>query len=205
VGALAALSRFPHIAMLCAVIVLMRLAHDSNPVIFTYYVYAKFGWSPHMVSYALVAVGALMFVVYGFLTRALIPRIGETAAVYAGLFFGALGFAGYAFSTETWMMFACMVPFALMGLVSPALNAIMSKGVGPTEQGELQGALACIGGLTSIAAPPLLTNLFSYFTSASAPVYFPGAAFLAASLCLVLAMLVFAQIRAQSPALQPAQ
>jgi DHA1 family tetracycline resistance protein-like MFS transporter len=205
VGALAALSRFPNIVTLCAVIVLMRLAHDSNPVIFTYYVYAKFNWTPHMVSYALVAVGALMFVVYAFLTRALIPRIGEAASVYVGLLSGALGFAGYAFSTETWMMFACMVPFAFMGLVTPALNSIMSKGVGPTEQGELQGALACIGSLTSIAAPPLLTNLFSYFTSAKAPVYFPGAAFLAASLCLILGALVFTQIRAQSPALQPAQ
>jgi DHA1 family tetracycline resistance protein-like MFS transporter len=87
----------------------------------------------------------------------------------------------------------------------PALNAIMSNGVGPSEQGELQGALACIGGLTSIAAPPLLTNLFSYFTSARAPIYFPGAAFLAASLCLVAAAVVFAQIRTPSPALQPAQ
>ena len=205
VGALVALRKFPNIVVLCAVIVLMRLAHDANPVIFTYYVYAKFHWTPHMVSYALVVVGALMFVVYAFLTRLVIPRIGEVVSVYIGLCFGAIGFAGYAFSTQTWMMFACMVPFALMGLVMPALNAIMSKGVGPSEQGELQGALACIGGLTSIAAPPLLTNLFSYFTSARAPVYFPGAAFLTASLFLVLAALVFARLRTTAPALQPAE
>ena len=67
--------------------------------------------------------------------------------------------------------------------------------VGPNEQGELQGALACIGSLTSIVAPLLLTNLFAYFTSGHAPVYFPGAAFLAASVCLVLAALVFTRIR----------
>jgi DHA1 family tetracycline resistance protein-like MFS transporter len=102
-------------------------------------------------------------------------------------------------------MFAFMAPFALMGFVMPALNAILSKGVGPKEQGELQGALACIGGLTSIAAPPLLTSLFSYFTSPRAPVYFPGAAFLAGSLCLVVAALVFTRMRASSPALQPAE
>jgi DHA1 family tetracycline resistance protein-like MFS transporter len=102
-------------------------------------------------------------------------------------------------------MFACMVPFALIGFFTPALNAIMSKMVGPKEQGELQGALACIGSLTSIAAPPLLTNLFAYFSSDRAPVYFPGAAFLAASLCLVLAAAIFTRIRADSPALQPAQ
>jgi DHA1 family tetracycline resistance protein-like MFS transporter len=92
-----------------------------------------------------------------------------------------------------------------MGFFMPALNAIMSKMVGPTEQGELQGALASVGGMTSIVAPPLLTNLFAYFSSGNAPVYFPGAAFLAASLCLVLAALVFTRMRTGSPALQAAE
>jgi DHA1 family tetracycline resistance protein-like MFS transporter len=205
VGALAALRRFPGILTLCIVVVLMRLAHDSNPAVFSYYVMFKFHWTPQLVGYALMAVGALMAVVYGGLVRLVIPKIGETAAVYLGLVCGAMGFAGYAFATASWEMFAWMVPFALMGFVMPALNAIMSKMVGPTEQGELQGALACIGSLTSIAAPPLLTNLFAYFSSGRAPVYFPGAAFFAASVCLVLAALVFTQIRVQSPALQPAQ
>ncbi len=205
VGALAALRRFPGILTLCIVVVLMRLAHDSNPAVFSYYVMFKFHWTPQLVGYALMAVGALMAVVYGGLVRLVIPKIGETAAVYLGLVCGAIGFGGYAFATESWEMFAWMVPFALMGFVMPALNAIMSKMVGPTEQGELQGALACIGSLTSIAAPPLLTNLFAYFSSGRAPVYFPGAAFFAASVFLVLAALVFTQIRVQSPALQPAQ
>ena len=205
VGALAALRRFPGILTLCIVVVLMRLAHDSNPAVFSYYVMFKFHWTPQLVGYALMAVGALMAVVYGGLVRLVIPKIGETVAVYLGLLCGAMGFAGYAFATESWEMFAWMVPFALMGFVMPALNAIMSKMVGPTEQGELQGALACIGSLTSIAAPPLLTNLFAYFSSGRAPVYFPGAAFFAASVFLVLAALVFTQIRVQSPALQPAQ
>jgi DHA1 family tetracycline resistance protein-like MFS transporter len=95
------------------------------------------------------------------------------------------------------MIFAWMVPWSFMGLVNPSLNGIMSRIVGPTEQGELQGALACLGSLTSIAAPPLLTNLFSYFTGTSTPVYFPGAAFLAAGAFLVLAALAFARTRHQ--------
>ena len=205
VGALVALRRFPGIFLFCAVVVLMRLAHDSNPAVFSYYVMFKFHWTPRLVGYALMTVGALMAVVYALLVRIVIPVIGESAAVYVGLLGGAAGFAGYAFATDGWQMFACMVPFALIGFFMPALNAILSKMVGPKEQGELQGALACIGSLTSIAAPPLLTNLFAYFSSAAAPVYFPGAAFLAASFCLVLAAAVFTRIRVESPALQAAE
>ncbi|MBI3675693.1 MAG: TCR/Tet family MFS transporter [Proteobacteria bacterium] len=203
IGALHAMSRFPMILGLCAVTIFMRLAHDANPAVFTFYTMLKFHWDSQMVGYSLMAVGAMMAVVYSFLIRLVIPRIGEAAAVYFGLTFGAVAFAGYAFSTQGWMIFAWMLPFSLMGFAMPALNAIMSKMVGPTEQGELQGALACIGGLTSIAAPPLLTQIFGYFTSPSAPVYFPGAAFLTASLCVVAAALVFAYVnprRALSPA-----
>jgi MFS transporter, DHA1 family, tetracycline resistance protein len=46
-----------------------------------------------------------------------------------------------------------------------------------------------------LAAPPLLSNLFGYFTSAEAPIYFPGAAFFAASLFLASAALAFAWSR----------
>ncbi len=193
-GALLVLRRFPVILPLCAVLVLMRIAHDANPVVFSYYTMEKFGWGPRQVGYSLVAVGIIVTIGYSTLPR-LVPRIGERRAVYFGLMGGALSFAGYAFSTKGWMIFAFMLPFALMSLAMPAVNAIMSREVGPKEQGELQGALTSLGGLTSVVSPLMLGNLFAYFSSRQAPVYFPGAAFLASALCLVLAALLFALIR----------
>jgi len=88
-----------------------------------------------------------------------------------------------------------MLPFALVSMAMPALNSIMSKEVGPKEQGELQGAITSLGSLTSVFAPVILGNLFAYFSGPAAPVYFPGAAFAAAALCLVLAALLFAVVR----------
>jgi DHA1 family tetracycline resistance protein-like MFS transporter len=92
-------------------------------------------------------------------------------------------------------LYGWIVVWSLMGFAMPALNAIMSKQVGPTEQGELQGALSCVGSITSIVAPLLLSNLFAYFTGSQAPIYFPGAGFLAAGLFLLAAVLVFARVR----------
>jgi MFS family permease len=134
-----------------------------------------------------MVVGAMLALVFSLLTRIIVPRIGETRAVYLGLACGTIGFMGYAFAAHGWELYAWMAVWVLMGLSGPSLNAIMSKQVGPSEQGELQGALASLGSLTSVAAPPLLSNLFGYFTSAEAPIYFPGSAFFAASLCLALA------------------
>ena len=200
-GALVALQRFPMLIGMFGVTVLMRLGHDANPVVWTYYTMLKFHWSSAEVGYSLMAVGAMLTLVFMFVTRLVIPRLGELRSAYLGLTCGAIGFFGYAFATEGWMLYGWMAVWVFMGLVMPSLNAIMSKEVGPSEQGELQGALASLGGLTSVAAPPLLSNLFGYFTSDAAPVYFPGAAFFAAAIFTLLAALLLATAhRARSAA-----
>ena len=199
-GALLALRRFPALLGLFGVVVLMRLGHDANPVIWTYYTMLKFNWSAAEVGYSLMVVGAMLTLVFSLLTRVIVPRIGEVRSVYLGLACGTVGFMGYAFATQGWMMYAWMAVWVLMGLSGPSLNAMMSRQVGPAEQGELQGALASLGSLTSVAAPPILSNLFGYFTSGRAPIYFPGAAFFAASLFLGLAGLVLALARRSQPA-----
>ena len=194
-GALMALRRFPYVLPLCVVLMLTRVAHDASPATWTYYTMLKFHWSTADVGWSLVAVGVITTAVYGGLTRIVIPRIGEVRAVYAGLVAGAIACVGYAFSAQGWMLYAWMLPGALVGLASPALSAIMSREVAPTEQGELQGAITSIGSLTSVVALLTMPYIFAYFTNAKAPIYFPGAPFLTASLSLVLATAAFAIVR----------
>ena len=87
-------------------------------------------------------------------------------------------------------MYPWMLVWSMMGLAMPSINGIISKQVPANEQGEVQGALASVGGVTSVVAPVILTNVFAYFTRTGAPVYFPGAAFLAAGLMLAFAALL---------------
>jgi MFS transporter, DHA1 family, tetracycline resistance protein len=190
-GALMALKRFPFVLGLGGVMILMRFAHDANPSVWTFYTMERFHWTMREVGLSMMATGIVTAIAYGGLTRILIPRLGEVRAVYIGLFSGALGFAGFALSTQGWMLYAWLPIFALMALAMPSLNAMMSKIVDPSEQGELQGALTSMGSLTSVVAPLFMSYLFAYTTSDRAPVYFPGAAFAAASLCLIAAAGVF--------------
>lgn len=190
-GALAALRRYPALIGLAFVLVLMRFAHDANPAVWTYFTILQFGWTMKQVGLSLMALGLVTALVYGGLTRVAIPYLGENRSVYVGLIAGAIGFMGYALSTQGWMLYALMPIIGLVGLTMPALNAMMSRYVGPDAQGELQGALTSLGSLTSVAAPPLMANLFASFTAPNAWVHFPGAAFAAAALCLIAAALVF--------------
>jgi DHA1 family tetracycline resistance protein-like MFS transporter len=189
---------------LCGVLVLMRLAHDANPVVFKYYVMLKFHWTPAQVGLSLVAIGVVVFFSYMLLPR-LVNRIGEARSVYIGLAGGAASFAGYAFATQGWMIYAWMLPFGLVSLIMPSLNTIMAREVGPKGQGELQGAITAGGSLTSVFAPLLLGNLFAWFSGPDAPVYFPGAAFAAAALFMLMAAGLFAVIRPEARAQASAQ
>ncbi|MEI9996549.1 MAG: TCR/Tet family MFS transporter [Rhizomicrobium sp.] len=203
IGSLAVLNRFPMILSLFGVAILLRLAHDVNPSTWSYYVMLKFHWTSAQVGYSLTAVGALTAVSFGVLPRIIVPRIGETRAVYVGLFFTGLGYAGYAFAATPWQLYAWMVVWALGGIGGPALNAIMSRQVPANEQGELMGALGSADGITSIIAPLVLTGLFSYFTSGHAFIYFAGASFLAAALLEFSALGLFA-LRQPRISAQPA-
>ena len=143
-----------------------------------------------MVGYSLGFVGLMVAFVQGGLIRIINPKLGPKRSVYAGLFLYFIGFILFAFATKGWMMFAFLIPYCLGGIAGPSLQAIISGQVEPNEQGELQGALTSLISVASIIGPPLMTNLFSYFTHASAPVYFPGAPFLMGAVLSLLSVLL---------------
>jgi DHA1 family tetracycline resistance protein-like MFS transporter len=76
------------------------------------------------------------------------------------------------------------------------MNAIVSQQIPANAQGELQGAVAGVQSLSAIVGPPLMTQIFGYFSSVAALVYFPGAAFLtAAALTTACAVLFIRALR----------
>jgi len=66
----------------------------------------------------------------------------------------------------------------------------MTRHVGPTEQGKLQGALNSVRGITGMIGPVLFTSTFAASIETRRGVELPGAPFLLAALLLVCAMLM---------------
>ena len=134
-------------------------------------------------------VGVMFVVGQGGLVRYVVPRLGEQRAILLGLAVSALTCVLYGVVTQGWMIFPVMV-IATFGwtIAQPAVQALMSRAVPANEQGLLQGALASMLNLTSIAGPPIWTGLFGFFVSAAAPIIVPGAAFFAAAAVFVVAL-----------------
>jgi DHA1 family tetracycline resistance protein-like MFS transporter len=108
----------------------------------------------------------------------------------AGLICGAAGFAIYGVAPQGWIFCLGIPIMAFWGLAGPATQALMSRRVSGSEQGQLQGATASINGVTGLIGPTLFTQIFSHFIGAQAGWQVPGAPFLLASSVLFLAAII---------------
>ena len=190
VGSLKHLKKFPAIEGLIFSLVLVYLAAHAVQSNWNYFTIYRFGWNGKMVGLSLTVVGLLVALVQAGLIRITAPKIGNERSVYIGLGLYAIGLFLFAFATQGWMMFVFLVPYCMGGIAGPSLQAIMAGHVPINEQGELQGALTSLVSLTSIVGPPLMTNLFGYFTSTRAPVIFPGAPFLVGAIFMLCSSLL---------------
>ncbi|GAB3548149.1 TCR/Tet family MFS transporter [Spirosoma fluminis] len=190
VGSLMRLGKYPVILGLVASLVLIYIAGFAVQGTWTFYTMEKFKWDEKTVGLSLAAIGLSFAIVQGGLSRLIIPKLGQQRSVYVGLLFSALGFALFALANQSWMMFAFMGVYALGGIAGPSVQGIISNQVPSNEQGELQGALTSLTSTTAIFGPLIMTNLFSFFTSPSAPVYLPGAPYLLASVLTIVSAIL---------------
>src|SRR4028119_831833 len=189
-GSLIQLKKYPSVGGLIGSLILVYIAAHAVQSTWTFINIEKFRWSEAMIGYSLGMVGLLVAIVQGGLIRFINPLLGNERSVYVGLTLYALGLLLFAFASQTWMMFVFLIPYCLGGIAGPALQSIISGQVPSNEQGELQGALTSLISATSIAGPPLMTNLFAYFTQPSAPVKFAGAPFLLGSLLMLVSAVI---------------
>ena len=186
VGSLKHLGKYPVVSGLVASLVLVYLAAHAVQSNWSYFTMFRFKWTEAEVGYSLGFVGLLIAIVQGGLIRVVIPKLGQKRSVYLGMILYSLGLLLFAFASKSWMMYAFLIPYCLGGIAGPAIQGIISSQVPPNEQGELQGALTSLISITSILGPLIMNNLFATFTSAHAPVYFPGVSFLTGAVFTLL-------------------
>jgi DHA1 family tetracycline resistance protein-like MFS transporter len=163
VSALLALARNRAVGSLVAVfafVVLAQVMLQTTWVLFTHF---RFDWGPRDNGFSLFTVGVVAAVVQGGLLGRLLASLGEVKLALLGLATGAAAYLLYGFAREGWMMFAIICANFLSFAVGPALQAIVSKAVGPAEQGVTMGALTSINSLMFVVAPligaPLLASV----------------------------------------------
>jgi DHA1 family tetracycline resistance protein-like MFS transporter len=204
VGSLKLLRSHPELLGLSAVNMLNNLAHESLPSVYVLYTVYRYAWSEQWVGISLAVIGVASMIVQGGLVRHVVRAIGERRAALLGLVFGSLGFAIFGLS-PTGMWFLLGIPiFCLWGFYGPAAQGLMTRHVGPSEQGELQGAINSLRGIAGMLGPVVFTLIFAWAIDAHRTVQVPGAPFLLGACLLAVAGPLAWWVTRHTPEHQPA-
>jgi DHA1 family tetracycline resistance protein-like MFS transporter len=197
-GSLRLLRSHRELLGLAGVVFLSNLAHAALPSTFVLYAGYRYGWDERTVGFTLAAIGACSALVQGGLVQPLVRRFGERRVLIAGLVAGAIGFWAYGLAPTGWLFLTGVPVVALWGLASPAAQSLMTRHIGPSEQGQLQGANGSIMGIAMMIGPTVFAGVFAYFIGAGTRLHVPGAAYLLAGAMLLCGALLAARVTARS-------
>lgn len=187
VGSLKLLRSHPELSGLAAAIFLVDLSHVVLPSIWVLYASYRYGWDERAVGLSLALVGVCSVIVQGGLVGPIVKAFGERRAMMFGLAGGVAGFLAFGLA-ETASVFLFGIPLlALWGIANPAINGLMTRHVGPSEQGQLQGANSSIQGIANLVGPFMFTLAFAWAIGSGKNWHFPGAPFMLAAVLLVTA------------------
>ncbi len=188
VGSMMLLAAHPGLLGMAGTFFLYMLGHQAMQQIFVLFTGYRFHWGIRDMGLFLGATGVASIVVQTALVRPLVKALGERGAMLIGLAGGALGFLVYALA-PTGPLFWCGLPiFALMGLVQPSNQSLMSRRVPANEQGCLQGATSGIMSITGLIGPSLYTTVFAWAITGGAGLGLPGLGILVAAGLVLLAL-----------------
>jgi DHA1 family tetracycline resistance protein-like MFS transporter len=190
VGALMLLRSKSGLLGLAGVNFLSNLAHAALPSAGVLYMMYRYGWNEQTVGFTMAGVGVAAVVVQGVITRRAVKRFGERGTLIGGLAFGVAGFAIFGLA-PTGLLFWLGIPvMAVWGLVNPSSQGLMSRRIGPQQQGQLQGANSSLTGIANLIGPGLFTQTFAFAIGPAKAWGLPGAPYLLAAGLLAMAVVV---------------
>ncbi|HEX3469404.1 MAG TPA: TCR/Tet family MFS transporter [Candidatus Elarobacter sp.] len=188
VGALRLLQRHRELTALGILTFASTLAGIAMQSTWVLYVTGRYGWKPGATGVSLAVLGVCSSASQIAVIGPFVKRYGERAALFGGVVFGLLSLLIFGFAPNGWWFSIGIVPLCLWGLAPAAAQAIMTRRVSAREQGELQGAIGSIRGLSTVFGPLIFTTAFAFGIAHGVPGlnWFVAAVFLCASVLPVL-------------------
>jgi DHA1 family tetracycline resistance protein-like MFS transporter len=189
-GSLIFLRANPGLLGMASVGLLYQLGFNVLPTIFVLYTGYRYGWTPRILGFTFMATGVAQILVQVLLVGPVVKRVGERGAVLLGTSMGAVAFVIYALA-PTGLIYLVGIPvYAMSGFLQPGLMGLMTRRVGPSRQGQLQGAFQSLQGVSSIIAPPFFGLTFAWAIHNNARFHIPGLPILAAAVLFAGAFLL---------------
>ena len=154
-----------------------------------------FRWNGLWIGLSLGTFGVCQTLVQALLPGPATKLFGERGAVLVGIACACIALVVMAFARQGWIVFAIMPLFALGGIGTPALQALSTRQVDSSRQGQLQGVLASAVSMASIVGPLAFSTFYFVIQKE-----WPGAIWLSVVVIYALAVpLIFLSTRTARP------
>jgi MFS transporter, DHA1 family, tetracycline resistance protein len=200
-GALGYLQKYPMVAGIAIAVLFSSLAQRGLENVWVLYTGYRYQWDQSTNGYVLGLLGFTAVIVQGGLVGPVVRKFGpRRVAVFATIVM-SIGYMSYGLANQGWMIPIVIVFGSIGGLAGPSIQSLVTSQVSASDQGKVQGAIASIVSLTSIAAPLIFSaGLFRHFTSKEAAIQLPGAPFFLGSMLLFVAACILFTVFRRFPA-----
>lgn len=159
-GAIQQMKKFEKNKYLFVVIFLVIFANIAIHSLWNFYTMHRFAWTPKDIGISLAVVGVAFGIVQGGLSGVFVKKLGEKGTATLGLIALIVSTSVIGILPYGWMMYVIIFPYALAGIIDPAIRSIVSKQTAQNEQGELQGIFTSLMSLAEIVSPLFFTWIY---------------------------------------------
>ncbi|KAJ0725369.1 putative major facilitator superfamily, MFS transporter superfamily [Helianthus annuus] len=161
-----------------------------------YYLKAEFHFDKDQFADLMIINGIAGIISQMVLMPLLARVISEEKILAIGLVFNCVHIFLYSVAWSSWVIYFAATFQILAVFAGPSLRSIVSKQVGPTEQGKAQGCITGLCSFASIVSPLIFSPLTALFLSDDAPFVFPGFSLVCAAFAVMIAFIQSVMIRA---------
>ncbi|XP_073267432.1 uncharacterized protein [Populus alba] len=164
-----------------------------------YYLKARFHFSKNQYADLMLLLGVSGMASQLLFMPLLSPLVAEEKLLAIGLLGGIANALLYSVAWSPWVPYATTIFSVFAVFIPPCFRSIVSKQIGPNEQGKAQGCISGIISLANIISPLIYSPLTALFLSEDAPFNFPGFIFLCIGFSTMIAFFQSLLIRPAPP------
>jgi MFS transporter, DHA1 family, tetracycline resistance protein len=164
------------------------IAHEVFPNVWVIYCIAAFGWSTGSVGLTLALIGAIAAVNQATMVGPVVKRLGERRTLFASLAVAVTGLV--LLGANNGIVFIIGAILISLPMYQATSQALMTRRVSAAEQGELQGALGSLRGISMLVGPTIFTLTFAQFAGPWRSLGLIGAPWLLAAILYAVSLFV---------------
>ncbi|CAN6305987.1 unnamed protein product [Urochloa humidicola] len=160
-----------------------------------YFLKAKFHYSKNQYANLLLITGIIGSFSQLTVMPQLVPKLGEQKLLVIALIASCGQAFLYSIAWSFWVPYLAASCVILSMSVAPCIRSIISKKVGPFEQGMVQGCITGISSTANVISPLIFTPLTAWCLSEATPFYLKGFSLACAGFATLVALVTSISMR----------